>query len=197
MTIADLNSILASFALITGVGLALAQQILARLTTRRISKRVGARSDQGLGESVADADTPPPLVPEYHKARAEVVISAGLLLLWRADIPFKAQLPVLSIQVSESTIPPLVAIVLSYGVCRLVMDAIGVPAPHVMAWATILTEVIGGLAVILGAFVCAARLTDGCAFGGGDLYRTSALRVQFHQALVSDSGRRAVRAAGL
>jgi len=77
------------------------------------------------------------------------------------------------------------------------MDAIGVPAPHVMAWATILTEVIGGLAVILGAFVCAARLTDGCAFGGGDLYHTSALWVQFHQALVSDSGRRAVRAAGL
>jgi putative oxidoreductase len=33
------------------------------------------------------------------------------------------------------------------------LDAIGVPAPHFMAWSTILIEVIGGLAVILGAFV--------------------------------------------
>ena len=28
-----------------------------------------------------------------------------------------------------------------------------VPAPHLMAWLTILTELIGGLAVLLGAFV--------------------------------------------
>ena len=34
-----------------------------------------------------------------------------------------------------------------------ILHAIGVPGPHVMAWATILTEVLGGLAVILGAFV--------------------------------------------
>src|SRR6266404_5343827 len=39
-----------------------------------------------------------------------------------------------------------------------ILDAIGVPAPHVMAWATILTEVIGGLAVILGAFVALLAL---------------------------------------
>jgi putative oxidoreductase len=29
----------------------------------------------------------------------------------------------------------------------------GVPAPHFMAWLTIVTELIGGLAVVLGAFV--------------------------------------------
>jgi putative oxidoreductase len=39
-----------------------------------------------------------------------------------------------------------------------ILDAIGVPAPHFMAWATILIEVIGGLAVILGAFVALASL---------------------------------------
>jgi hypothetical protein len=38
-----------------------------------------------------------------------------------------------------------------------ILDAIGVPAPHFMAWSTILTEVIGGLAVILGAFVALPR----------------------------------------
>src|SRR2546425_10557718 len=122
MTIADLNFILASFALTAGVGLALAHKIWSRLRIRRISNRVRLRSNQDLGESVADADTPPPLVPEYHKARAEVVISAGFLLLWRAGIPFKAQLPVLSIHVSERTTLPLLAVVLSYGVCRLLIE---------------------------------------------------------------------------
>ena len=34
-----------------------------------------------------------------------------------------------------------------------ILQAIGVPAPHLMAWLTILTELIGGLAVLLGAFV--------------------------------------------
>jgi putative oxidoreductase len=34
-----------------------------------------------------------------------------------------------------------------------ILHAIGAPAPHLMAWLTILTELIGGLAVLLGAFV--------------------------------------------
>src|SRR5882757_6092417 len=34
-----------------------------------------------------------------------------------------------------------------------ILQAIGVPAPHLMAWLTILTELIGGLAVLLGAFI--------------------------------------------
>ncbi len=33
------------------------------------------------------------------------------------------------------------------------LHAIGVPAPHLMAWLTILTELIGGLAVLVGAFI--------------------------------------------
>jgi putative oxidoreductase len=34
-----------------------------------------------------------------------------------------------------------------------IVDALGVPAPFVMAWLTILVELFGGLAVLLGAFV--------------------------------------------
>lgn len=34
-----------------------------------------------------------------------------------------------------------------------ILHAMGVPAPHLMAWLTILTEVFGGLAVLLGALV--------------------------------------------
>lgn len=39
-----------------------------------------------------------------------------------------------------------------------ILDALGVPAPHVMAWLTILVELLGGLAVIAGAFVLLASL---------------------------------------
>src|SRR5260221_11186504 len=39
-----------------------------------------------------------------------------------------------------------------------ILQAIGVPQPHFMAWATALVEIPGGLAVILGAFVTLARL---------------------------------------
>jgi len=39
-----------------------------------------------------------------------------------------------------------------------ILHAIGVPAPHFMAWSTILIEVLGGLAVLLGAFVALASI---------------------------------------
>jgi len=34
-----------------------------------------------------------------------------------------------------------------------ILQAMAVPAPHFMAWATIVTELLGGLAILLGAFV--------------------------------------------
>jgi len=39
-----------------------------------------------------------------------------------------------------------------------ILQAIGVPQPHFMVWSTILVEILGGLAVILGAFVTLASL---------------------------------------
>jgi len=39
-----------------------------------------------------------------------------------------------------------------------VLGALGVPAPHFMAWSTILTELLGGLAILLGAFVTLASV---------------------------------------
>ena len=35
----------------------------------------------------------------------------------------------------------------------VILHALGVPAPHLMAWLSILTELIGGLAILLGAFL--------------------------------------------
>src|ERR1700756_1745673 len=39
------------------------------------------------------------------------------------------------------------------GAFAAILHSMSVPAPHLMAWLTILTELIGGLAVLLGAFV--------------------------------------------
>jgi putative oxidoreductase len=39
-----------------------------------------------------------------------------------------------------------------------ILHALGVPAPHLMAWLTILIEILGGLAVVLGAFVTLVSL---------------------------------------
>jgi putative oxidoreductase len=34
-----------------------------------------------------------------------------------------------------------------------ILQALGVPNPHLMAWVTILTELLGGFAVFVGAFI--------------------------------------------
>lgn len=39
-----------------------------------------------------------------------------------------------------------------------ILQGMGVPAPHLMAWLTILTELLGGFAVLLGAFVTIASV---------------------------------------
>src|SRR5215813_7668905 len=39
-----------------------------------------------------------------------------------------------------------------------ILQAIGVPASHLMAWSTILVELLGGLAALLGAFVALVSL---------------------------------------
>jgi putative oxidoreductase len=62
-----------------------------------------------------------------------------------------------------------------------ILHVIGVPAPHLMAWLTILVELFGGLAVLLGAFVPLVSLPS---HGGGSLgsyvYRPSALRLHLN-----------------
>jgi putative oxidoreductase len=43
-------------------------------------------------------------------------------------------------------------------VFAMILQALGVPAPHLMAWATILIELLGGLAILLGALVPLASI---------------------------------------
>ena len=40
----------------------------------------------------------------------------------------------------------------------VILHALGVPAPHLMAWVSILIELLGGLAVLLGAFLTLASI---------------------------------------
>ena len=40
----------------------------------------------------------------------------------------------------------------------MILHALGVPAPALMAWITVLVELLGGLAVLLGAFVPLASI---------------------------------------
>ena len=40
----------------------------------------------------------------------------------------------------------------------MILQALGVPAPHLMGWLTILVEIFGGLAVLLGALVPLASI---------------------------------------
>jgi putative oxidoreductase len=39
-----------------------------------------------------------------------------------------------------------------------ILHALAVPAPHFMAWVTIVTELLGGLAILLGGFVSLVSL---------------------------------------
>ena len=86
--------------------------------------------------------------------RARRVDSRGRSLVWRIWWPL-----------------PLRAIVgygfMAHGLAKLfrgpdefaiILQALGVPAPGVMAWATIVVEVFGGLAVLTGSFVRVASI---------------------------------------
>ena len=73
-----------------------------------------------------------------------------------------------------------------------ILDAIGVPAPHFMAWSTDRSN--RWISSNFGCVRGACQLTDGCGSIGGDVYCASALGVQFDQAIGRDCCRRAVRA---
>lgn len=78
-----------------------------------------------------------------------------------------------------------------------ILQALAVPMPHFMTWVTIVTELLGGLAILLGAFVSLVSFADGGAFVGSYLYGASSLWVQFDQANCRHSIGGTVWAGGL
>jgi hypothetical protein len=72
---------------------------------------------------VASSDPVPELVSGYQTARLQVVVSAGLLLLWWAGIHFEGTLPVLGVKVPASEkVAPVLGAVMAYGVGRLIIE---------------------------------------------------------------------------
>ena len=63
-----------------------------------------------------------------------------------------------------------------------ILQALGVPAPHLMGWLTILVEIFGGLAVLLGALIPLVSIPMAGGSSGCYVYRASPVRVQLDQA---------------
>ena len=76
-------------------------------------------------------------------------------------------------------------------------DAATVPAPHLMAWLTILVEVFGGLAVLLGALVPLVSVPMAAVLLVAIFNCPSTVRVQYDQADERDLRSCPVRTAGL
>src|SRR5260370_40350103 len=70
-----------------------------------------------------------------------------------------------------------------------ILHTMGMPAPHLMAWLTILTELIGGLAVLLGAFIPLLSLPMACVLFGAMLTVHLPHRFSSIQLLSVTSGR--------
>jgi putative oxidoreductase len=77
-----------------------------------------------------------------------------------------------------------------------ILHAIGVPAPGLMAWTTILVELLGGFAVLVGAFVPLASAPMAAVLLVA-IFTPSAQWLQFDQAGIGDGRRRPFRSTGL
>src|SRR5579859_8159354 len=77
-----------------------------------------------------------------------------------------------------------------------ILQALGVPMPELLAWATILVELFGG-ARAAGCVHTRRQYTDGCGAPRRHRHRPSPKRVQFDQAGGRDRRRAPFRPAGL
>jgi DoxX len=75
-----------------------------------------------------------------------------------------------------------------------IVHALGVPAPHLMAWLTIIVELLGGFAVCICAV---SQRADGCRTPRRHIHGPSALRFHFNQAHGCDGCGTTIRAARL
>jgi uncharacterized membrane protein YphA (DoxX/SURF4 family) len=83
------------------------------------------------------------------------------------------------------------------GAFAAILSAIGVPSPHLMAWLTILIEIGGGLAVIVGLFVSLVALPMAAVLLVAVFYGAPTLRVQLNQTNRGECSGVSVRTPGL
>src|SRR5215469_18971107 len=77
----------------------------------------------------------------------------------------------------------------------LILQAMHVPSRHLMAWLVILTEFLGGFAVLAGAFCRSGKCSDDCGLAGGVHRRSSSVGLQLDQAASSRAKWRGLRAS--
>ena len=77
-----------------------------------------------------------------------------------------------------------------------ILQALGMPHPALLAWATILVEIFGGLAVLMGAFIPLLSLPMVFVLLV-DCHGAPAKRLQLHQAAIGERRRSAFRPARL
>src|SRR5438309_7584565 len=87
-----------------------------------------------------------------------VFFSRGLAFLARPSVARWAPLPLRLIVGFGFMQHGFAKLARGHDAFATILHALGVPAPHFMALLTILIEILGGLAVILGAFVTLVSL---------------------------------------
>lgn len=149
-----------------------------------------------------------PLQDRYGFARAHLLVHARAIFLGQlGGIGFQ---PPNSRRRILSRALPLRLIVgygfMAHGYAKLakgpdafvdIVHTIGVPAPHFMARLAILVELLGGLAVLLGAFVPLVSLPIGSGSPGRHIYCPSALRFHLDQTHGRDRNRTPIWTARL
>jgi DoxX len=78
-----------------------------------------------------------------------------------------------------------------------ILHALRVPAPHLMAWLTIGTEILGGIAILLGAFVSPGGYSHDHLGLRRHRHSSSSIRLQLDQAYERYSRAGPVRTSGI
>src|ERR1700750_14593 len=94
----------------------------------------------------------------YLQRRSTTWRGLPIDLISRSPIARWAPVPLRLIVACGSVEPGFATLARGPDAFPAILQALGVPAPHLMGWLTILVEIFGGLAVLLGALVPLASI---------------------------------------
>ena len=94
----------------------------------------------------------------YIQARSLTWRDLPIDLISRSSIPRLAPIPLRLIVGYGFIEHGFAKLARGFDAFPTILHALGVPAPHLMGWLTIFTEIVGGLAVLLGALVPLASI---------------------------------------
>ena len=107
---------------------------------------------------LADSPTGAEILPQEHFSRSSMWRDLFIDLISRSPIARWAPIPLRLIVGYGFMQHGFAKLARGPDAFPAILHAIGVPAPHLMGWLTILVEIVGGLAVLLGALVPLASI---------------------------------------